>query len=93
MIEGRMISNISIQLIDGQNIQQSKLSVLLKMMMFGHGGSLDLLYLGTLFLIMWLLAQFFAPSLRRGGEGLELWLAPGWVLRSCVNLYTDINCL
>ena len=53
-------------------------------------GSLDLLQLGTLLfnVLMSLLAQFFAPSLRRGGEGLELWLAPGWVLRSlCKFIY------
>ena len=48
-------------------------------------------------LLMSLLAQFVAPSLRRGGEWLELWLAPGWVLRSCYYLCVKFiywyNCL
>ena len=83
---------------DGQNIQQSKLSVKMKL-----SGSGDLLTYYSLenFWVPWvhfkilfnvlmsLLDQSVASSLRRGGEKLEL----GKVLRSCkyVKLNTDIK--
>ena len=77
-----------------QNIQQSNLSVLRQLRLFGHGDLLSYYSLELFCLLMSLLMQSVAPSLRRGGEGLELWLAPGWVLRSkYLNLYTNINCL
>ena len=77
MMKGRVISNISIQLIDGQNIQQSNLSVLLRMMIFGRGDLLTYYSLELFSLIMSLLAQSIAPSLR-GRRGTGLWLG-AWV--------------
>ena len=49
---------------DGQNIQQSNLSVYLKMMSIGCGDLLTYYSLELFSLIMSLLAQSVAPSLR-----------------------------